>query len=277
VTNRYLLVVLAVLATARAQTTVPFEKGPRPGLPPARPVAEALLLGLPPEVVEGRRIDLAWHGPEGTVSTELLAYAPGPVLGGRVRDGQRLVLVKLARVANGALGWTPPFLDAVRLLFKLKAHGADGRLLGMVVAEVPYRPAALTARTDEGLLVWLSRGRAGQRLYVQREGRLVVHFACSGADGGKVLPVNAHPTAAHDHHGVFRAQSKLVDHVSRLNPEWRMRYTTHFLAGHAVHATTPNNYRLLGRPASHGCVRLHLIDAQRVFAGVVLGTRVEVF
>jgi len=53
---------------------------------------------------------------------------------------------------------------------------------------------------------------------------------------------------------------------------WAMRYH----GGHYIHATSPNLYRLLGRPASHGCNRLTHRDARELYQTTPLGTRVEV-
>jgi len=44
--------------------------------------------------------------------------------------------------------------------------------------------------------------------------------------------------------------------------EAKMEYSIFFSGGVAVHATTPDHYRDLGRPASGGCVRMHKSDAE---------------
>jgi lipoprotein-anchoring transpeptidase ErfK/SrfK len=43
-----------------------------------------------------------------------------------------------------------------------------------------------------------------------------------------------------------------------------MPYSVFFLGGYAIHGT--NAVRALGRPASHGCVRLHTENARRLFS-----------
>jgi len=49
-----------------------------------------------------------------------------------------------------------------------------------------------------------------------------------------------------------------------------------YLSGHFIHATSPNLYKFLGEPASHGCNRLTKTDAKALYDATPLGTRVEV-
>ncbi|MCA3556116.1 MAG: L,D-transpeptidase [Aestuariivirga sp.] len=53
-------------------------------------------------------------------------------------------------------------------------------------------------------------------------------------------------------------------HYSRKYDNSPMPYSIFFLGGYAIHAT--NDTRLLGRPASHGCVRLHPRHAAKLYA-----------
>ena len=41
-----------------------------------------------------------------------------------------------------------------------------------------------------------------------------------------------------------------------------MPYVVFIRGGYAIHGTTPGNFSLLGRTASHGCVRLHPTNAK---------------
>ena len=52
-------------------------------------------------------------------------------------------------------------------------------------------------------------------------------------------------------------------HYSNLYAYTPMPYSMFFLRGYAIHATT--EVRNLGRPASHGCVRLRLDNAKVLF------------
>ena len=53
-----------------------------------------------------------------------------------------------------------------------------------------------------------------------------------------------------------------------------MDHSLFFFRGYALHATTM--IRQLGRPASHGCIRLHPRDAETLFDHVKVGTPVIV-
>ena len=45
---------------------------------------------------------------------------------------------------------------------------------------------------------------------------------------------------------------------------------------HGIHATSPGLYCYLGSPASHGCIRQHRADAQKLYGMVSVGTPVYV-
>jgi hypothetical protein len=231
---------------------------------------------LPDELVEGQSASFAWHCGPDVVSTEVVGWAEGPMLGGEREEGESVVLSECCHRTDGAITWTPPSLDSINVLVKVKAYGSDGRLKDWVARTIPYRPAAFAERRHDGIYVWLSRDD-GQRLYLQEGGRLVFYTLCSGSSTGEVLPADEHPDRPHDHYGVFSVKSKSVDHYSSLNEAWRMRYCLHYLNGHAIHATSPNFYDQLGDPASHGCIRLHLVEAMALFRRVEVGTRVEIF
>ena len=53
-------------------------------------------------------------------------------------------------------------------------------------------------------------------------------------------------------------------HYSKKYDNSPMPHSVFFLGGYAIHATYST--RLLGRPASHGCIRLHPRNAARLYA-----------
>lgn len=63
--------------------------------------------------------------------------------------------------------------------------------------------------------------------------------------------------------GTFRPQSMQVRHFSTLFNGAPMPYSIFFHGHFAVHGT--NEIRNLGRRASHGCVRLHPVNARTLF------------
>jgi len=64
--------------------------------------------------------------------------------------------------------------------------------------------------------------------------------------------------------GAWSAKWLSRHHRSRKYNNAPMPFAIFFRGGYAVHAT--NHIRALGRPASHGCVRLHPRHASRLFS-----------
>lgn len=63
--------------------------------------------------------------------------------------------------------------------------------------------------------------------------------------------------------GSFRPTVLRKMHYSSIYNNAPMPYSVFFLGGYAVHGT--NHIKRLGRPASHGCVRLHPSHAARLY------------
>ena len=63
--------------------------------------------------------------------------------------------------------------------------------------------------------------------------------------------------------GSFRSRRLAVMHYSRKYDNAPMPHSIFFHGGYAIHATAA--VRSLGRPASHGCVRLHPSNAAALF------------
>jgi hypothetical protein len=231
---------------------------------------------LPAELLEGSSANLGWRASRGVATVALTATCRRVTLGGRSRGEQSFVLQKADGQPEGEALWQVPWLDTIEVAVRLKGVGVDGEVLDTMEARLPYRAAVLADRREDGILVWLSSPH-GQRLYLQRDGKLVQAAICSGAVGSYHVDGPHSPRRLHDHYGVFLTLRKAADTRSSINRSWRMRYCMTFHEGHAVHATTPSAYRHLGRGASHGCVRLHLVDAKKLYAQCPVGTRVEIF
>jgi hypothetical protein len=92
-----------------------------------------------------------------------------------------------------------------------------------------------------------------QSMQVYVDSRLAYTFAVSTARRGYVTPP-----------GFYRAQWLSPKHRSRKYDNAPMPWAVFFHGGYAVHGTT--EIRKLGKPASHGCVRLHLDNARTFFA-----------
>ncbi len=64
--------------------------------------------------------------------------------------------------------------------------------------------------------------------------------------------------------GTFRPGRMHVRYFSKKYHNSPMPYSVFFLGGYAIHGTTA--IKNLGRPASHGCIRLHPDNAARLFS-----------
>jgi len=76
----------------------------------------------------------------------------------------------------------------------------------------------------------------------------------TASTGINLTPGEADPDLPHNHLGAFFIQTKKVDAYSQLY-DCPMHYAMFYHKGHAIHQTEKKYERLLGSPASHGCVR----------------------
>lgn len=91
-----------------------------------------------------------------------------------------------------------------------------------------------------------------QRMYVSVNGERIHEFKISSGRAGYATPTGTY-------------------HPYRMHTMWRSRkynnapmpHSVFFKGGYAVHAT--NAISRLGRPASHGCIRLHPANAKKFF------------
>jgi lipoprotein-anchoring transpeptidase ErfK/SrfK len=115
---------------------------------------------------------------------------------------------------------------------------------GMLVAAASASSAnALVARIDV----------SSQTMIVSRHGRVLYTWPVSTARSGYVTPRGQYqPTRMHK-----MWHSRKYD----MSP---MPYSIFFRGGYAIHGT--NYVKQLGRPASHGCVRLHTANAATLYS-----------
>ena len=91
-----------------------------------------------------------------------------------------------------------------------------------------------------------------QRMTVFVDGRRAARWPISTARRGYRTPV-----------GTFRPGRMYKRYFSKKYHGSPMPYSVFFHGGYAIHGT--NAVRSLGRPASHGCVRLHTDNARQLF------------
>jgi len=119
-----------------------------------------------------------------------------------------------------------------------------------------------------------------QKLYAFENNSLKYEFTVSTAITGHKVYGDSHPAGLpkgdiHDHIGTFYIQKKEPFHYSSA---WQsnMYYPLWYIPklGVAIHGT--DEIEDLGKPASHGCVRLHPDDAKILYLWAEIGTPVIV-
>ncbi len=94
---------------------------------------------------------------------------------------------------------------------------------------------------------------SAQRMDVYVDGRPRYSWPVSTARRGYRTPT-----------GTFKPQSLAVYHRSTIYSGSPMPHSIFFHGGYAIHGSYETKY--LGRPASHGCVRLHPNNAAQLFS-----------
>ncbi len=252
-----------------------------PPVPGVGPAPVAVIPGLltvragAAEVVEGTPLQVTWEVGKRVAAVRLSAFVQRTPKG-PVKRGTYSVPIGRVAASRGRCSWPVPWLDNIRFGLRAEALDAAGKVLGRVERPLRFRPRQLANRRDDGIYVHLSQPDR-QRLYVQEGGVLTMVALCSGSSTRRLLPPNQHPDDPHDHYGTFQVLGKDPDHVSNLNDDWRMPFAMRYLAGHFIHVTARNQYYRLGRPGSHGCVRLHREDGVRIYGRTKIGETVVVY
>ncbi len=103
---------------------------------------------------------------------------------------------------------------------------------------------------DADVVVRVSKAR--QTMYVYVDGELEYVWPVSTARGGYATPS-----------GVYRPTGFDPNHRSARYHNSPMPYSIFFSGGYAIHGSY--DIGNLGRPASHGCIRLHPEDAAELY------------
>jgi lipoprotein-anchoring transpeptidase ErfK/SrfK len=146
------------------------------------------------------------------------------------------LLAAVGMMAIGAAGAAPALAEPDSLQL---ASAEPATTTGEAVEE---QKPLLVARIDV----------SDQRMYVYLDDRQVGVFKVSTARRGYITPT-----------GRYRALWLSRYHRSRKYDWAPMPWSVFFNGGYAVHGTT--DLKRLGRPASHGCVRLHPNNAKTFF------------
>ncbi|MGI9404018.1 MAG: L,D-transpeptidase [Hyphomicrobium sp.] len=136
---------------------------------------------------------------------------------------------------------------------ELKGHqAADGVLMAALEMGTPEEVAQAEPLEPPDPTLFADINLTTQRLKVTDKFGVLHTWKISSAGGGYVTPV-----------GVYKPQWTSRMHYSRQYYNSPMPYSVFFHRGYAVHGT--NAVGRLGRPASHGCVRLRTSNAKKFY------------
>jgi lipoprotein-anchoring transpeptidase ErfK/SrfK len=110
--------------------------------------------------------------------------------------------------------------------------------------------AGMSASHAERILAMVSV--SSQTMKVYHENRLLYEWPVSTAGNGRITPV-----------GTYKPQFLSRNHKSRRYNNAPMPFAIFYSGNYAIHGTT--QIKRLGKPASHGCVRLHPDNARILF------------
>lgn len=270
--------------TARAMPEAPFQPEP-PDIgisaaeAPTDPDAgQALIEFIGPtddqEVLEGAEVVLRWRSRGPVQQVRLYYYYDRCALGGQSRGTFGRVIYGQMLPNFSEVPWTIPWMDTAA--FRLRIAAYDGA--EMLVAEdeigLRFRPAELKNLPDRAIGIVKKR----QRLYYYEDGRVRRMHIVSTAAPGYTTPLmrpGSHDPRRGAMGKVFRKHPSAFSRMYRVAMPYWLQITSS--GSHGIHATSPRYYHLLGRPASHGCVRQHNSDAAVLYGLVAVGTPVYVF
>lgn len=225
------------------------------------------------ELTEGVSYSVEWlAGAAETV--DILICGTRTSVGGRARGAFEIVVGKNVSAVQGLQTITIPWIDSLKFFIRIISRDGAGKKVSSAQREFRFRPAVLADRLSDGIYVDLHQ-KTNQRLFVQSSGVVTKAYICSSSMNYSWKPANVHPKAPHDHAGVYKVISRQPSAYSKLY-EVEMPWALQYLSGHFIHATSPPFYKLLGKPASHGCNRMTREDAHALFDATPLGARVEI-
>lgn len=225
------------------------------------------------ELVEGVPFTVSWNA-GGAETVDIVASGTCTPLGGRPRGAFEIVLARGVSAVECEATCTLPWIDSPNLTLKVIGRDGSGKKVSYGERRYGFRPAILAGRLDDGIYVDLHQ-KTDQRIYVETGGVITRIYICSSSIGYRWLPITVHPKEPHDHAGVFKVLNK-AELVHSQEYDVDMPWAMHYLGGHFIHATSAPFYKMLGQPASHGCIRLHRQDARSLYGISPVGMRVEV-
>ena len=126
-------------------------------------------------------------------------------------------------------------------------------LIGLVMSGLAMSDMAVAATTKKSPVVNIRIDISKQSMAVDVNGWPYGRWKVSTARKGYHTP-----------RGTWRPTWLAKMHYSRKYDNSPMPHSIFFLGGYAIHGT--GYLKALGRPASHGCIRLHPKNAKRLFS-----------
>lgn len=106
--------------------------------------------------------------------------------------------------------------------------------------------------------IWADVDKNAQRLYLYIDGALTYSWKTSTGKSGYITPdFDRHPDGR-----IYDRYTSSKYPGGDYNGLGNMPYAVFIQGGYAIHGTTQGNWSKLGRPASHGCIRLHPDNGQ---------------
>lgn len=140
---------------------------------------------------------------------------------------------------------------------KLKAMDA---MYFQQTGQSPFLPKTLGAAScmkfDCPVYVLASKSKQRMKIYVN--GALTYEWLMSSGGPGHETPLwSGHPNGR-----IYDAYSSKANPGGDYKGLGNMPYAVFLVGGYAIHGTTEGNFKKLGTPASHGCLRLHPDNAK---------------
>lgn len=238
---------------------------------PLKPALKFFSPALDEEWTEGNPVTIRWLtvGPIQTV--RLFYYGDLTRLGGRERGSfSNLITDKIPN--EGYFQWTVPWIDASGFVIRIAGFDAAGRTIAEAERGVNFRPKE--AEGLRGTFIVVSKRR--QRLWYYEDNRLrwisIVSTARAPYSTPDMRPGSGGRRGAMGR--VFYKDPNAYSRMYNCPMRWWMAITSS--GSHGIHATSPGFYPYLGGPASHGCIRQHRADAEKLYHMVSVGTAVYV-
>ena len=274
----------ASAAPSAPPSAAPAEAAVAPVKPPPPAVTPRFLPGLAPKITvrqpyygarldEDSRVSIIWDTQGEVARVRLYFYYERCRLGGKSR-GTHGQFIAHSIPNTGSFSWRVPWIDATAMRIRIAGLNAEDEKLCDAEFGVNFMPAVCKNVPPTSLVINKQR----QRLYFLKDGKIQRMHIVSTAARGYTTPL-MRPGSRDPRRGemgkVFRKARAPFSRMYQVTMPYWLQITSS--GSHGIHATTPRYYSMLGRPASHGCVRQHYNDAQVLYNIVNVGTPVYVF